>query len=100
MMLDIWAIITFIVKVTLIEAVIELLRFATTAIWNSALPEYYLLDHDNRYFSWFLNGLESCVVMLLFYQEFSIAFIVFFALGLTFIVKQLGSLIIKNMGKA
>jgi hypothetical protein len=90
------SVVMFFLKAILIEWAIELCRFTIFYAWNKMFPKEIFLSHSNRYFSWFINVLESLCVMVLLYLKYDICLIILFTLLLTFIIKNLGSLIISK----
>ncbi len=87
-------ILLFIAKAVLIEWTIELCRFLIFILWHNAFPKELLLSHSNRYFHWFINGIETLCVLIMLYLGYDAYLIVLFTLGFVFLVKCVGGWII------
>ena len=88
--MDFMNIVYFLGKAVLIELTIELCRFAIYTIWHNAFSENVFLSHSNRYFSWFINGVETMTVISLLYLGYSVPLIIAVTLCFTFFLKQVG----------
>ena len=97
--MDILALVIFIAKAVFAELMIEAVRFASYTIWHNAYPDTLLLTHQNKYFSWFINSLESAAVIALLYYGFSFVLTVVLVTILTFVVKQTGSAFLRWINK-
>jgi branched-subunit amino acid transport protein len=81
----------FLGKALLIEIIIEILRFTSTALFYNIWPKDILLTHSNKGFSWTLNIIESLSVMTLLYLNYSSTFIIVVVFCLTWFIKTMGN---------